>query len=98
MTGRIVDLDAVHAEFSAHAESVYDLCDRLGISVVEARGQMRGMTQEEVLRLVPRRFHMAGPENRQVCKTPHVSQRFLTKDRDKVTCKLCLEELRGEDR
>lgn len=94
LTGKVDDLGAIHNDFSKAIEALYDTCDARGVSIIQASGQMRGLSQVEILALVPRRYHMMGPDKRQICDTSHVSTRFLTDKEAKVTCRLCAKKLK----
>ncbi len=54
--------------------------------------RVRPMSQEELISIVPRKVHYA-PDDIQVCDTAHVSKKNLTKDREKVTCRLCIRKM-----
>lgn len=94
MTGKVSVLGAIHDEFIKHVEKLYEQCECEGVSIIEAKGQMRGLTQEEVLRIIPRKYHLSGADGRQICDTKYISARFLTQNTERVTCKLCLKKLK----
>lgn len=57
-------------------------------------GQVRPMTQEELLSIIPRKVHMATDSDRGwLCDTPHVSLKNVTANKAEVTCKKCLKKL-----
>lgn len=93
MTGKVAALGDIYDEFSKHVEKLYERCEKEGISIIEAKGQMRGLTQEEILRIIPRKYHFQGPDGRQICDTKHVAARFLTRNTERVTCRLCMKKL-----
>lgn len=93
-TGRVDDLGAAFEEFQAATQRFYAACDAAGVSVVQGGGHLRPMTQEELLAVIPRKWHLEF-EGRQLCDTPYVSKRYLTKEKEKVTCKLCLKKMAG---
>lgn len=54
--------------------------------------EARPATKEEVLHFTPRKVHMS-ERGRQICDTVYVAKRNLTRDREKVTCKLCRRKM-----
>ena len=62
-----------------------------GVSVVSSSGSMRHPSKDEMLALIPRKWHLE-VDDHQLCATPYVAKRYLTKDPSKVTCKLCLKK------
>lgn len=88
VTGRMDDIEAVFEKLDQAVREFYEDCDAKGVSVLQADGLVRPMTRDEILMVVPRKKHLE-VDGRQACRTPHVSQRNLVKDKDKVTCKLC---------
>ena len=92
VTGRKADLDKAFEVLDKAVERFYDVCDSTGVSVISGEGHVRPMTKEETLAVIPRKWHL-DRDGRQACQTPHVSKRYLTQDKDKVTCKLCLREM-----
>jgi hypothetical protein len=72
--------------------------EREGFKFYVRAGVVKPMTQEELLSILPRKVHMAretGGNLKQICETPHVSQKNLTLNEDEVTCKRCLKILEG---
>lgn len=67
-----------------------------GAQASHPRAAFRPMTRDEALVLTPRKFHWA-PDGDRVCDTAYVSQRQLTDDPAKVTCKLCLKWMEAND-
>jgi len=84
------DIEAVFDGLDKAVRAFYDDCDAKGVSVIQAGGQVRPMTREEALAIVPRKKHLE-VNGTHACRTPHVSARNLVKDPEKVTCKLCLK-------
>jgi hypothetical protein len=70
-----------------------------GFKLYLRTGQVRPMTQEELLSILPRKVHMAREQSggvmNQICETPHVSRKNLTTNTDEVTCKRCLRLIEG---
>lgn len=62
-----------------------------------AGGDVRPLTQEELLAVLPRKVHLRTAAGRWACTTAHVSPRNLTDDRAAVTCKLCQAVIAGWD-
>lgn len=59
--------------------------------------EARQATKEEVLHFTPRKLHFTADGVTHVCDTAFVSKRKLTRDREKVTCKLCRRKLGIEE-
>lgn len=55
--------------------------------------EARQATKEEVLHFTPRKLHFTKDGEAHLCDTAYVAKRNLTRDREKVTCKLCRREL-----
>lgn len=91
MTGKMDKLAEVAENWDVAMESFYAYCESRDVSIVCSSGTMRGLTQEELLFMIPRKYHFMDSECRQVCKTLFVSTKFLTSEPEKVTCKLCLK-------
>lgn len=89
-------IEKAHGAFEALAKDFYDQCKEIGVQLQGAQGVVRPLTREESIHLVPRKFHMER-DNAHICPVPFVSRNQLTKDRAKVTCKLCVKKLREED-
>lgn len=70
-----------------------------GFKLYLRTGQVRPMTQEELLSILPRKVHMAREQSggvlKQICETAHVSWKNLTTNPDEVTCKRCLRLIEG---
>ena len=92
LTGKVNELGEVGDKFNKLMKEFYAKCDEIGVSVVKTNGFIRGLTKEETLAIVPRKWHFA-VRGRHICETPFVSKKFLTKDKEKVTCKNCLRKL-----
>ncbi len=54
--------------------------------------EARQASKEEVLHFTPRKMHMERG-GRQICDTAYVARRNLTRNREKVTCKLCMRKM-----
>jgi len=63
-----------------------------GRDVYPRWAEARQATKEEVLHFTPRKVHYA-EDGAQICDTVYVAVRNLTRQREKVTCKLCLRKL-----
>jgi hypothetical protein len=55
--------------------------------------EARQATKEEVLHFTPRKLHFTEDGTTHLCDTAYVAKRNLTRDREKVTCKLCRRKL-----
>lgn len=91
-SGKADDVQAVFDKLNGMIETFYDECDARGVSVLQAHGGARPMTREEAVTFVPKKWHL-NVGGTHACDTVHVSKRFLTEDREKVTCKLCLSTM-----
>jgi hypothetical protein len=75
--------------------------EQLALAFVEAGGrdphnrwaEARPATKEEVLHFTPRKLHFTEDGDTHACDTAYVAKRNLTRDREKVTCKLCRRKL-----
>ena len=55
--------------------------------------EARQATKEELLHFTPRKLHFTEDGEAHLCDTAYVAKRNLTRDREKVTCKLCRRKL-----
>lgn len=92
VTGTTEELDRAMTLLERLTADFMQECSKIGVSVHFPKGTFRPMTKEEALAFTPRKFHYA-PDGNRVCDTAYVSQRQLTDDRSKVTCKLCLKRM-----
>lgn len=94
-TSKVSDTTLMEQVLALAIEDVQKRFEKDGFKLYIRAGNVRPMTQEELLTLIPRKIHMAdGVDGAQICTTPHVSAKNLTTDASKVTCKLCLKALK----
>lgn len=92
LTGDLESLGELHEFFNTFLKSFYEHAEAKKISVVYAVGTMRPPTQDEITKMIPRKYHY-GMDGKQVCSCPHVAARYITAERSKVTCRLCLRQI-----
>ncbi len=97
VTGTTAELDMAMTLLEGLVADFVKKCESAGIGVHFPKGTFRPMTREEALAFTPRKYHYA-PDGDRVCSTEFVSQKQLTDDRSKVTCKLCLKVIGSDER
>lgn len=95
VTGKEEEIGEAGDRFNELLKDFHAQCEKIGLSLIRTNAGIRPMTQEEILSVVPRKFHLVGTGGSQACSTPFVSPKYLTRDATKVTCKLCKQKLDG---
>lgn len=90
-TCKISERDLLHAVLDKALEEMRGLFGENEFQLFSRGGEVRPATEEEVQDLLPRKMHLRDQDDphKWVCDTRHVSQKNITDDKDKVTCKLC---------
>lgn len=92
LTGSKEELAKAAEAFNTVIRAFYARSQDLGVAVGKSRGYMRALTKEENLTLKPRKYHFS-EDGRHICDTQFVARKYLTTNREKVTCKLCLRRM-----
>lgn len=96
VTGTPAQLGLARDLFQRLGNEFYAECSKLGVNIHFPTGVLRPMTRDEAVQLVPRKWHFRSGEN-WLCSTEHVSLKNVTDERDLVTCKLCLKEMKKNE-
>lgn len=87
------DADILEKVLDLAIQDVIKRFERDGFKVFIRAGQVRPMSQEELLSLIPRKVHLSNGADGWLCETPRVSMKNVTREWTAVTCKSCLNRM-----
>ncbi len=92
-SAKLADMGELEKTLDQAVQEVLKRFEGNGFQVFIRAGFVRPMAKEDLVEIVPRKFHMLSREGRQTCDTQYVAKRYLTKNSEKVTCRKCMKLL-----
>ncbi len=92
-SAKLDDMEILEKVLELAVADVVKRFEKDGFKVIIRAGQVRPMTQEEFLSILPRKVHMSDGAGDWICDTSRVSLKNVTTDAEQVTCKSCLNRM-----
>jgi hypothetical protein len=92
--GQAPQLEAATEAFELCVKAFHEQLEALGVEVITSKAELRALLGEEAIAILPRKEHYA-PHGKHICPTTFVSEKHLTTDPEKVTCRNCLKLMKA---
>jgi hypothetical protein len=91
-SSKLSEMEVLREVIKRVREDLLKRFDKEGFPAFVLDGEIRPMTQDELLACIPRKMHLRSGDG-WLCRTARVGAKHITNDRTKVTCKLCLGQM-----